>query len=189
VNKFLLPLFVAALLPVVGAQETMPYHPYRKVEDRYYSVQPIYDWMQYRKWIRNRPSGEMKRLIESGTTQIRPMPDWIGAPMYLSEGEFGAKIVQVLPDGLLMTFGGNANRMFFLTNYPFHSQVVDGQHIDFLAIKTGIYRYAGVGDVPHSVEMYDYGIPYDPRALATNQPPFVNKSVNSSGRTNLPSKR
>ena len=165
------------------------YHPYRQVADKYYSLQPIYDW------------------IGSKTNIKRPMPEWIGAgerPGYYSD----FKVESILPDGVLLRplpersaievmYGerypnkydaeGDVKSGIFLKNYPFKDRLVDNQKISFLALRTGNYQYTTTDNSTVTVPLYDYGIPYDPLALQaavhakkmTNSISFKNIITNS----------
>jgi len=83
------------------------------------------------------------------------MPVWYG---------FGLEheVIQVLRDGLLVSEvhgNGNLDDPFFVTNYPGFKSLVDNQKIEFLALRTGSYRYTDTLGAIKTVPFYDYGIP------------------------------
>ncbi len=132
-----------------------PYHPYRQVGNKYYSLQPIYDWM-------NLPTSDRT---------ARPMQEWFGQPEYRMYNLI-FRVEQVLPEGLLLTSSGeylrgieradfDSHNPIFLKNYPYKNLLVDGQIIRFLAIKIGNYQYTATDGAVHTVALYDYGVPCD----------------------------
>jgi hypothetical protein len=157
----------------------VPFHPYRKASDKYYSLQPIYDWMK----------------LPKSNESTRPMLEWVGVPEHRAYGLL-YKVTQVLPDGLLVVSSGeylvgiesssfssrvSSHEPIFLKNYPFKKLCVDGQKIRFLAIKSGNYKYTGTDGGSHTVELYDYGVPYDPKALQAAMQ--VQKTTNTTSLT------
>lgn len=143
----------------------MPYHRFRKVGDKYFDLQPVYEWIK----IGSVPQRELTPEMKS---KPRPMPDWVGG---FSSFEFGSfdKVYQVLSNGLLIegrsinTYTGQQSEgaVFFLTNYPYASQVADGQQIQFLALRVGTFQYTDSAGAVRTVPMFDYGVPYDPWKL------------------------
>lgn len=136
------------------------YHPYRKSGDRYYSLQPLYDWIR----TRNGP---------------RPMTEWIGVATDEDVSDDEYKVLQRLPGkGLLITprhwslaiHGMESRDPIFLINYPWEDQVVDGEKIEFLALRIGSHQYKSIQGALTTVAKYDYGIPYNP---------FLKKDTNS----------
>jgi hypothetical protein len=92
-----------------------------------------------------------------------------------------------LKDGLLVEVTSSAYKMgiththsIFLTNFPGLSKAYDGQRIEFLALKTGLYKNAS-----QTLERYDYGIPYNPFAKQPQAKPAEPKKK-SAGSTNAP---
>jgi hypothetical protein len=143
------------VIAIAQSAPEMPYHPYRKVENRYYGVATLYNGGSLTNWIVARNQAD----------------DW--------------RVAQVIPSGLLIertthTWSGylgtsiDRTRIYFLTNFPLRSRVVDGQRIDFIALKTGTFQYPDAMGAVRTVEKLDYGVPYDPAKLAaeakTNQP-------------------
>jgi len=132
-----------------------PYHPCRQVDNKYYSLQPIYDWME---------------LPHSDRT-VRPMQEWIGEPAYRMYNLL-FRVEQVLPDGLLLSSSGeylrgieradfDSHNPIFLKNYPYKNLLVDGQIIRLLAIKIGNHQYTATDGAVRTVALYDYGVPCD----------------------------
>lgn len=132
--------------------------PYRKVGDRYYSLAPQFKW-----YIQNTHAKEPAKC---------PMPEWGNL---LSEYSGLYKVDAVRADGLIIRetyYGANGSSdrdPIFLRNYPYFTNMVDGQRIEFFALSVGSYKYG-----PSTLKAYDFGIPYDPQKLAnetkTNQP-------------------
>ncbi len=128
----------------------LPYHPYRKVGERYYSLLPIYTWER----LRQNPS---KNLTQQQREELdkRPMPEWIG---FRAIRNSSVRVARVLKDALVIerrvtTLGisGRFCSTLVLKNYPEQTKVVD--------------------------ELYDYGIPYDPfEKQRTNAPAKVVRS-------------
>jgi len=149
----------------------IPYHPYRKVENRYYDLNPLYNW------ITDVSKVTVAQARAGSFTKPRPLPDWLGAPSAPGGVETYQwyYIRQVLGHGLLLEvrwsggiYSGTSTEPIYLTNYPF-SGVIDGQEIHFLALRTGNYKYQDTSGAMHTVAKYDYGIPYDPRELAAQR--------------------
>lgn len=167
-----------------------PYHPYRKVGDRYYSLQPIYEWQKLLSIPGN-------KLTPKQRASSRPMQEWIGERRDLETPiDVTYRVASVAAEGLIITAeshgyrsGTLAYRTLLLLNYPLQKKVADGQAINFLALKTGVREVAGWG----TLEVYDYGIPYDPQALAAEKA-RTNILTNTNAitaplRTNHPSKK
>jgi hypothetical protein len=167
----LLLLNFPSVCPAAEDYHGLPFHPYRKVADRYYDLRPLYTWL-------NRPSDQLD-------PRAQPLKDWIGLPID-RESATTYKVTDVLPEGLLIEESWNAagtvgeahvggDAQFFLINYPDKSRVTDHQRIRFLALRVGTFQYRDPMGGTHTVPKYDYGIPYNPAALAaeharTNQP-------------------
>lgn len=167
--KTLLSISVLLALSVSFAQapknlNILPYHPYRKIAngpsgaDRYYNLLPIYNW------------------INAGRKGPCPMPAWISwynadDPHTISSYH----AISVLAEGVLVQpktyspYGGHETRPFFLKNYPNKDRLADGASFQFIALKTGTYQYNDAGGSLHTVDLYDYGIPYDPAQLAAER--------------------
>jgi hypothetical protein len=162
-------LFVLFSLCVMGQTRNnlasdQPYHPFRKVGTNYFNLQPLYQWAK----LGNIPSKDLKQNhIEA--MQNRPMLAWIGYPdEFNSNISTTYEVDSVHPDGLIVRsitrlwkLGTEGSKRFFLVNYPFKDSVSDGQQIRFYAIKTGLKKMKN----GETLDMYDYGVPYDPFAL------------------------
>jgi len=147
-----------AKAPPASSLEDLPYHPYRKVADRYYGLQPIYNW------------------INAGRKGPCPMPAWISWYTDDPHSTRSYRAISVLADGILVEpkmyapyGGGREGSPFFLKNYPNKNRITDGASFQFIALKTGTYQYEDSGGSVHTVELYDYGIPYDPAKLAAER--------------------
>ena len=142
----------------------LPYDPLRVVEGKIYSLRPVYDW-------ENLPSTDRSK---------RPMPEWIGTSNYKFYG-LSYRVEHVLPQGLLLRGSGEFvlggaysglnfdQPMIFLTNYPHADRLVDGQTIQFLALRAGSYHYTGSDGAAYAIAEYDYGKPYVPPPLTPEQ--------------------
>jgi hypothetical protein len=135
----------------------LPYHPRRQIGDKVYSLQPVYDWIK----------SEQNKTVE------RPMKEWIG---YRTRNDFGLdyRVEQVVPEGLILRssgerwFGPNgfseernyeSHQAILLLNYPGATNLIDHQHIQFLAIRAGNFKYTGTDGAEHAIAAYDYGKP------------------------------
>ncbi len=148
----------------------LPYHPYRKVADRYYSLVPIYTWASQKQVPEKRLTPQQRYQIRK-----RPMPEWIGYrdstpnPKLIGMPSYtDYKVVRVLNDGLLIERRATITEhtqsedyssysKLVLKNFPDQKSMVDGQQIEFLALKIGTYKLG-----TETLEVYDYGIPYNP---------------------------
>ncbi len=171
----LLPLVI--LVPNLFCQE-LPYHPFRKVRDSYYDLRPLYSWIESAKAL-----GAKHEEFPSQHLRPRPMKEWYGVTEPYEGILVHYEVFQVLDDGLLVretrfnpasgdTVEGN---LFFLRNYPGFKSLTDDQKIRFLALRTGVYKYTDTSGAVRTIPLYDYGIPYDPWALAKQQTNSVNK--------------
>ena len=139
------------------------YHPYRKVGDRYHSLLPLYEWMK----LRYKPANE---LTQADYSSQQPMTDWVGCGSLSSYGRTSYKVVEVVKEGLLIEAESvskltSSSKVIFLKNYPYMAQVVDGDRIEFVAMKCGTYQYTTTTGARATVEALDYGTPYDPFKL------------------------
>ncbi len=162
----------------------LQYHPYRKVGGLYYDLNPLYTWI--RSW-------EAARDKRSLSPRSRPMQEWIGAVQFDGTSTTKYIVDEVWDNGLLVhrrdfTSISTDRDPFFLANFPGFQNLVDGQEIRFLALQNGNFSYDDTNGGKHTVPFYDYGIPYDPRALlaakkaaSTNAPP-VKPQTNSPGK-------
>ncbi len=143
----------------------MPYHRYRKVDTNYYDLQPIYEWLK----ILNKPGNQ---VTDAERNSVRPMPEWKAPASRAYDYHFITSfyVTEILNEGIIVEPRGTSDAggshttygtRFFLVNYPYKDQLHDNQRIDFLALKTGLYRYEG-----QTLERYDYGIPFDPKTVA-----------------------
>jgi hypothetical protein len=155
------PLIILLLsgLPLFGQ---LPYHPFRRVtfpdgKTLHFALQSIYAWST------NQASGP------------RPMPEWVGLPGdegYAYADRYTVKAIW--KNGLLIEshpgLGRSRPQTFVLKNYPGWTNLVDGERIEFLALRVGNTSYHE-NDVTngtiHTVPMLDYGIPYNPFDTAT----------------------
>ena len=156
------------------AGEPEPHHPYRKVGDKYYNLQPLYDWNKF--W--NLSDLQRSKLSPKELDRKRPMTAWIG-----THGDYIGiatcyRVAGVFSDGLLIdqaqfsTHNSNPfeyGNPFFLTNYPAFKQMSDRKPIEFFALRTGTYQYTDAIGAHHTVDLYDYGTPYDPFKLAAQR--------------------
>ena len=155
-------LFVSVAVNA-GPTDSMPYHPYRKVGDKYFNLQPIYDWSRVLQLPGN-------KVTEKQRTTPRPMAEWIGEISNLTLPiDVNYKVEDVRKEGLVITaeshaykIGTHGYRTFLLLNYPFKDQVAVRQSIRFLALKTGVRQVGSYG----TIEVFDYGVPYNPLELA-----------------------
>jgi hypothetical protein len=176
-RPMLLLLLTALVLPCVAEQ---PVHPFRKVGDRYYDLRPIYKWLALTKV-------PMNKLTPKELASPRPMTEWVGAATSLNTSfSTRYRVQQVLEDGLLVTVThsttglGSSTESMFLTNFPGASNVHDGQMIEFLALKTGLYKHGS-----QTIELFDYGTPYNPFAKQPQAKPAEPKKK-SPDSTNAP---
>ncbi|HEY5910604.1 MAG TPA: hypothetical protein VJA21_08380 [Verrucomicrobiae bacterium] len=154
------PLLILFLM-ACSATAALPYHPYRKVGDRYYNLLPLYSWEKLLHIPRNKLTPQQGEQRKN-----RPMPEWIGYEIN-SEGIAGYRVSRVLDDGVLVESTWTSlhsdvrsSSLIVLKNYPGEKKLVDGQRMDFFAMRVGIYRLG-----TKTYELYDYGIPYDPEQL------------------------
>lgn len=160
----------------------MPFHPYRKVGDKYFNLQPIYEWSKVMQIPRN-------KLTEAQLKSRRPMLEWIGEDSSLSFGSGFViyKVEEVRNQGLVVTreshgpTGSTGYKIFLLLNYPFKDQVAVQERIRFLALKTGVREVGSYG----TIEVFDYGVPFNPWELARERAATNAPAV----RTNLPTAR
>lgn len=169
----------------------VPFQPYRKVGDRYYDLNPIYEWSKVLTTPINKLSARQRE-------SKRPMPEWIGMPAWINSSSVSYEVFQVTDGGLLVrgvsydtSYSRDYGSVFFLTNYPWVASVSEGKTIKFLALKTGVHKYRDTAGAPRTIDRYDYGTPYNPAALAaerakTNSPSTAEKQSNSV--TNAPTK-
>lgn len=157
-------------LPPPDPYRGIPYHPYRKVGDKYICLQSLYD-----------------ELIGKGQS---PLKSWM---VCISSAVTDYTIIQILPDGVLLerkdsrynNFTGVINTWestIFLQNFPDQSNLVDGKKVSFIALPSGNYQYTDTQGAVHTVARYDYGIPYDPWQLAAERA----RTNSLSGSTNPP---
>lgn len=140
----------------------MPFHPYRKVESKYYDLRKLYDWLKVKHAAR-----------DGDRVELRPMRDWIGGSGAEAGGWLGYwfTVAAIVPEGVIVeenTWSRNGTTIkdpILLKNYPLKSAMVDGDKIEFLAIRSGNYEWSN-----RTIAAYDYGIPYNPWAQ-TNSPP------------------
>lgn len=70
-------------------------------------------------------------------------------------------------------------RFTFLTNYPNFKTLKDGDKISFIAITNGTIKLLGTTE--HTIESFDYGIPYNPIELQRTLQ-IESKKTNSASR-------
>ena len=185
----LLALQFALLLTAANAcAQEMPYHPYRKVQDRYYDLRPIYSW------------------YSTGCHGQNPMPEWFCTFKWGSTGWVeDYRVIQVASGGLFIQtksqyFGPSEEARgtteyrtpLFLTNYPYADRITEGKPIVFIAMRAGVYRYADTQGASHAIELFDYGIPYSPWELkaghAPTNSPVIVTNVQLTHSTNVMTK-
>lgn len=139
-------------MPEAIAILPLPYHPFRKVGERYYDLRPLYSW-----------------IGAASHRTPKPIKDWFGGGI---DGPIFAhyRVIQVAEDGLLVreersSLYDDPSDPFFLKNYPNFKNLTDHQEIRFLALRTGNYRYVNAFKEAVTVPCYDYGLPYDPWAV------------------------
>lgn len=174
--------FLSFAAPSVFAQTVLPYHPYRKVGDRYYDLRPLYSWINAASHV---------TVAQRYMTVPNPMKDWFGVdrgdPIFVHYS-----VIQVAEDGLLVREERSSlyndrvvyGDSFFLKNYPDFKKLTDHQEIRFLALRAGSYRYTNTLGSVKTVPCYDYGVPYDPWALQK-----AKQTTNFMASTNPPSKK
>lgn len=143
----------------------VPYHPYRKVGDKYYGLQPIYNWIKLAPRERDK--------------KVRPMPAWKGGPSENSSILAWYRVKQIVPEGIIVeqafVYFANLDPVdygspFLLQNFPDKASLVDKQEISFLALPVGTFTYTGVDHADHTIPKYDYGIPYNPGTVKPASP-------------------
>jgi len=146
------------------ANGEIPYHPYRKVGEKYFNVQPIYEWLKSDPKFRSHQF---------------PMDGWIVVRGNGSDGTlhsenltYDFRVLGIARDGLIID-AENASRdgrerkvMLFLTNYPGFEKLTDGAVITFIAKESGNHRYVTANNSVATVPCYDYGTPYNPWAMS-----------------------
>lgn len=164
IKLLLLALVLSVSVAVnAGPSDSMPYHPYRKVGDKYFNLQPIYDWLEVLQLPGN-------KVTEKQRTTPRPMPEWIGEISSLTLPiDVNYKVEEVRKEGIVIAaeshaykIGTRSYRTFLLLNYQFKDQIAVGQSVRFLALKTGVREVGSYG----TIEVFDYGVPYNPWELA-----------------------
>ncbi len=133
-------------------------HPFRKVGEAYVDIRPVQRWY-------------LSREANINFNAPNPMPGW---EMWGSD-----KVLQVVPGKGLMMNSGGASR--FLTNYPGFENLTDGARISYLAKRVGTFGYETAVGAHATVAMLDYGVPFDPAAIARE------KAAEQAARTNLAS--
>jgi hypothetical protein len=160
-----LSLMVTALSSIAQVVQ-LPYDPVRKVGDKIYSLQPIYEWL---------------KLPISDRTP-RPMPEWVGVGSGHSYA-LDYRVEEIVPEGLMLRSSGerfvsesvseradyDSHEMILLKNYPYKNSVVDGQKIKFLAIRTGNFQFTDTSGGISTIAAYDYGTPYIPPSPTPEQ--------------------
>ena len=142
----------------------LPYHPCRKVGDKYYNLAPIYAWV-----------GQARANLEAGGRGVGlSNPDlllngWSGvrSPMPGERYVISYQVAQVLDNGIVLqerksnSISGyeDLGDPFFVTNYPGFAKLVDKQIVGLLALRTGIYYYTDTQGAARSIPLYDYGVP------------------------------
>jgi len=161
----------------------LPYHPLRQVGGKVYSLQRIYDW-------------DKTATIRDATP--RPMQEWIG---YRNRSDFALdyRAAQVLPEGLILQSSGerwgpemdnygedskyNKDKPILLKNYPGADALVDGQKIQFLAIRAGSFRYTGTDGAEYTIAAYDYG-----QCKTNVPPPLTPEQIAAQAKANADAK-
>jgi hypothetical protein len=144
----------------------MPYHPFRKVGDRYYNLQPLYQ--DGEKVVRDPEAG---RLIGQGW--LIAAEEGPAEPFGIPYGDLWRgpyTVIQVTSEGLLVERTDKRSQpvlryVYFLSNYPFASSAVAGQRIRFIALRRGVRRYTDIQQGTREIQVYDYGIPCAPSQL------------------------
>ncbi len=144
-----------------SAQKYLPFRndPLRKIGDKIYSLQPIYNWVK----------------LPSTDRTTRPIPEWIGVTDN-RRTTINYKVIGILPDGILLESSGermisnnfdgseqpdyDSHEPILLKNYPNQEDVLDGQIMNFLAIRSGSFQYVSADNSMHTIAAYDYGKPY-----------------------------
>lgn len=143
----------------------LPVHPYRKVADKYYSVQPLYDWV-----ARMQSKSQRREEITYADRLSRPLTNWFCTYAPYEGVVLRYKVEQVLDEGLLVrearfvpgTGGEGESDPFLLRNYPNASNAIDGQTIYFIAMESGHFKYTDTLGGIRTVPCFDYGTPCDP---------------------------
>lgn len=155
--------FIVVLFVKSALAQTLPYDPYRKVGSKYYSIQPVYNWI-------NACNAARMQHYPVDQWPRNPMPAWFGFTIAVGGISTHYRVFEVIPDGILVNeervdISGNAvdDPPFLLKDYPY--SVADNQEIHFLALRTGTYQYTDVRGATRTAIMYDYGVPYDPWKL------------------------
>jgi len=187
--KTILVLLIMAATTAGFSQDSakMLYLPYRIIQGRYCDLSAIYSWIdQTTSLARHRQQGDAVSFVNPNTIMS---PGWIG----VSAPEIGQlnnvygfvenyEIGQVTDDGVIVRkkaanpFDGSYEygNPLFLTNYPGYKELTDNTTIQFLALKTGVYKYTDTEGASRNIPFYDCGTPYIAKALTPDQLSSIN---------------
>ena len=163
----------------------MLYHPFRKVGDRYYNLQRI-----YQGWLAGPNLSTEERIdfearmsegwfIGCEIQEQRPAEHHIGDMNPPFERAFRSPFVirQITSEGLLVEStvtspllpGARARQraklVCFLIHYPLADSAAVGQPIKFIAKRAGARRYTDSEEGTRNIQVYDYGTPCAPSEL------------------------
>lgn len=185
--RIIVAVLVLSCVALSAFGQVLPFHPYRKVGDKYYDLNPLYSWITSIK-----QKEKARQQIAPEEARNRPMKAWFGVVEPYEGVLIQYKVAQVLDDGLLVqesrftSYGGTVvDDPFFLRNYPGYKNLTDNQKIRFLALRSGSYKYTDTQGATRTVPCYDYGVPYNPWALQGSL--RAKHSTNSLAPTNRPS--
>jgi hypothetical protein len=153
-------ILLVTLFPLL-ADAAMPYHPWRKVDGTNYNLMPLYAWVNRldaasEAW-RTAPEDKKQaawRAMHAIETS-RPMPAWL-----MNRGP-GFVVREVWQDNLLLVDRGREPVQIVIKNHPAHDTAVDGQSLQFFALRVGNYQWTDALGSTHTVALYDYGIPIE----------------------------
>lgn len=111
--------------------------------------------IDFRAWFAALSNAMPKRAM-------RPLPQPPALATNLSV--ISGKILQVLPDGVLVDRGQYAS-IVRLDNYRALGRVFDGASVYCLAKESGTYHYQNVRSAASTVQRYDFGIPLNADAI------------------------
>jgi|SRR5665213_930783 len=176
---------IAFLVASATAQEKLPFHPYRKIDGKYFDLSARYSWMHSTSaaYQNYQSPGIINSAQRSGAYVYSPPAPKVVIPQPAKEWIGGDRVygvVQVVTNGLLVSAMRYANGgeqigdPFFLTNYPAQSAAVENQIISFLALQTGTYTYVDTAGASRTVALYDYGVPVSrDEIMAVLHPPLT----------------
>lgn len=154
------PAAVQKYFPGLSAGPSENRDPYRKSGDRFYSLAPLF------KGALTHPS----------------LPGW---------QKLWGRVAQVGQGGIFIDINnysrhGDSVLRIFVKNYPY--TVADGSAVRLYARRDGAMQYQTILGATATVAQYDYGLPYDPQALAAAAPAATNNVIviTNAPATNAP---